>query len=463
MSQSFNSENYLLSEIPCYLSPGPDDFKLLFTGENYTYMQLFSFAGELADLFSRQDLSNTPVCLATSDKSTIIAAMLASLGGGPPLVIPYSLSDPVIAEACSAVGTKTILSSQPRRPPDGLQLLLAEPAISKSPVFSLSCDFKKPFVWLFTGGSTASPRIWSKSALNLFGEALYLKNKFKINNEDSFFATVSPLHIYGLLFSTLLPFMARSRVVNEIIYFPQEIVTSMKNYATTIFVSSPMHYKSLNSTIISALSLRKAFSSGGFLEESSSLYFHKQTGVGVTEVYGSTETGGVATRCRTKGESSWTPFGIVRWKIEQEHLCISSPFLSNDLPGDMEGFFMTGDRAQYDSNNTFVLLGRADSIVKVAGKRVDLKEVEDKIKTLAMVKDAYVFSMPSENGRENEVAALIVANSDKSRIRHALLQLLEPAAVPHLILIVDTIPVNAVGKPDKTAGIKLIIEKREKN
>jgi acyl-CoA synthetase (AMP-forming)/AMP-acid ligase II len=101
--------------------------------------------------------------------------------------------------------------------------------------------------------------------------------------------------------------------------------------------------------------------------------------------------------------------------------------------------------------------------VKVAGKRVDLKEVEDKIKTLAMVKDAYVFSMPSENGRENEVAALIVANSDKSRIRHALLQLLEPAAVPHLILIVDTIPVNAVGKPDKTAGIKLIIEKREKN
>ena len=48
---------------------------------------------------------------------------------------------------------------------------------------------------------------------------------------------------------------------------------------------------------------------------------------------------------------------------------------------DPEGFCLTGDEAREEKENRFVLLGRADGVVKVAGKRVDLLDVQNKIKT----------------------------------------------------------------------------------
>ena len=49
---------------------------------------------------------------------------------------------------------------------------------------------------------------------------------------------------------------------------------------------------------------------------------------------------------------------------------------------DADGFCLTGDEAREDKNSRFVLLGRADGIVKVAGKRVDLLDVQNKVKIL---------------------------------------------------------------------------------
>jgi crotonobetaine/carnitine-CoA ligase len=54
----------------------------------------------------------------------------------------------------------------------------------------------------------------------------------------------------------------------------------------------------------------------------------------------------------------------------------------------MEGYFMTSDLVVPVGENRVRFLGRVDNIVKVAGKRVDLEEVREKIKRIPGVTDA---------------------------------------------------------------------------
>ena len=157
-----------------------------------------------------------------------------------------------------------------------------------------------------------------------------------------------------------------------------------------------MHYRVLRSVEVEAGDLRLAVSSAGRLEPEDGAAFFRQTGVGVTEVYGSTETGGVATRNRANGESGLTPLASVETKITGERLYVRSPYLSPNLKTDAKGFFRTGDRVGEDEKGGFILKGRADGIVKVGGKRVDTEGVQTCMKELPGITDALVLSLPAE-------------------------------------------------------------------
>jgi len=80
-------------------------------------------------------------------------------------------------------------------------------------------------------------------------------------------------------------------------------------------------------------------------------------------------------------------------------------------------FCVTGDEVQPDKNDRFVLLGRADGIVKVAGKRVDLLDVQSKIQSLPTVRDAVVIALPAEKGREKLIAALVACDLTERQIK----------------------------------------------
>jgi acyl-coenzyme A synthetase/AMP-(fatty) acid ligase len=128
---------------------------------------------------------------------------------------------------------------------------------------------------------------------------------------------------------------------------------------------------------------------------------------------------------------------------------VRSDFLSPELPRDQDGFFTTADRAEPCGADSFTLLGRADDIVKVGGRRVDLSEICDKLKTLSGVRDAVVFAMHARTGRGSDIAALIAGTADAAAIRAGLVQICEPYAIPRHIKIVDAIPVLPTGKHDR--------------
>jgi acyl-coenzyme A synthetase/AMP-(fatty) acid ligase len=210
-----------------------------------------------------------------------------------------------------------------------------------------------------------------------------------------------------------------------------------------------MHYRVLKGSSFRFSSLRRSFSSGGSLDDTDAEYFFRKTGVEVTEVMGSTETGGIAYRLNSGAGGKWNPFDNVEWKISEERLLVNSEFISKELLRDDESFFTTGDRASYDGEKSFKLLGRADGVVKVAGKRVDLSSVQKKIKQISGVEDAVVISLPSPQGRENIIAAIVEGNAGYSEIKKSLSKSLEHYEVPRRIKIIDKIPRTPAGKYDR--------------
>ena len=432
-----------------------------FTYSGYSYGEVFELAAGIKKILSHRGGEKT-LCLCTEKKAVTAACVLASLTGACQLILPYSFSAHALIEMYETVGFNAAIADHPEEIPSGVEVI--------TPLSGSMADIDaeairnpdKPFLRLFTGGSTGKPKVWSKSPRNLFSEAFYLKEKFALSEKDLFISTVPPYHIYGLLFSVLAPFVAHAQILPDIYTFPQEIISTINKHKANILISVPIHYRALKVDDLSAHTLKVAFSSSGVLNRSDAIHFQKKTGLGITEIYGSTETGGIASHNIIEHAESWKPFDVVSWKIDGKRLSIRSDFVSAEMKRDAEGFCLTGDEARTDKDNRFVLLGRADGIVKVAGKRVDLLDVQNKIRTLPTVRDAIVVSLPAERGRESVIAAVVVCDLTETHLKKLLMDMLEPYALPRRIKIVASIATTATGKFDREKIEQIFLTKKEK-
>ncbi len=444
---------YKFKQLLARLLKGPVYPEQEFVCNRASFADIYSMASKFYLRLKEIEDKKVPVCLAAADRSTIAAALLASLASGNILALPHSFSAATLEQMQNATGYQLAIVDKglKRDLPANTRLLSLESMDNtESPGFA-SEDISVHTTWLllFTGGSTGTPKIWSKTAGNMLGEALFMASRFSIDTSDTIVATVTPYHIYGLLFSVLLPLVASARVLGETPSFPAEIAKVAHRESATIFASVPAHYRVLRGRRITP-SLRLAFSSAGMLEEEDNEGFCQTNKIGIVEVYGSTETGGLATRDRSDGQNFFTPLSPVKWQIKEERLYVRSPFLSPDLPMDENNFFLSGDRVQSRGENEFSLHGRADSIAKVGGERVDLDEIRDLLQGQPNVKECVVMALVDGSGRGNRIAALVRGHGiDLKQIKKSLAFSLEPAALPKRIKKVDYIPVTANGKYDR--------------
>jgi acyl-coenzyme A synthetase/AMP-(fatty) acid ligase len=442
------------------LSPSKSICRKDFIFSGYSYGDVFELAAGLKKTLVARRRSEKTLCLCTANKAVNAACVLASLAGSCQLILPYSFSTQALTEMYNAVGFDFAVTDHPEEMPAGVEIVTPLSAPVKNINSEFIRDPDEPFLRLFTGGSTGKPKVWSKSPRNLFAEAFYLKEKFALSDKDIFMATVPPYHIYGLLFSILVPLVTHARVLPDIYTFPQEIISTINKHKATVLVSVPIHYRVLKVDNLSIPSLKAAFSSSGVLNRPDGLHFLKKTGLGITEIYGSTETGGVAARNISEHTESWKAFDIVNWKLTGNRLSVKSDFTSPEMEHDADGFCLTGDEAREDRDNRFVLLGRADGIVKVAGKRVDLLDIQNKIKTLPAVSDAFVTALSTEKGRESVIAAVVACDLTETHLKKLLTDMLEPYALPRRIKIVSSIDRTATGKIDRGRIEQLLDENK---
>jgi acyl-coenzyme A synthetase/AMP-(fatty) acid ligase len=403
---------------------------------------------------------SVPVCLAAEGRDVIAAALLAAVASGRVLTLPHSFSARALRQMQELTGFTTAIVDVDRELSHGIKCI--HPPDSKEvlsvPLPESRVNPDAELLKLFTGGSTGAAKIWSKSVANIFEEAQFMASRYAIDDKDCILATITPYHIYGLLFSVAIPLVASARIVAESPFFPAEIATSVENHSVTILASVPAHYRALQMRSLPS-SLRLAFSSAGMLPEKDNNEFCSRNRAKIVEVYGSTETGGLATRNRAAEEEFFSPLEPIEWQILDERLTIRSPFLSPEVPREKGNWFLSGDRVRQQGKDTFSLHGRADAITKVAGERVDLDEIRDLLQQQKGVAECVVLPLEDDTGRGNRIAVLIRSDQEKldlGPIKLVLSVSLEPPAMPKIFKLASQIPVRPNGKYDRDAIIQLL-------
>jgi acyl-CoA synthetase (AMP-forming)/AMP-acid ligase II/3-hydroxymyristoyl/3-hydroxydecanoyl-(acyl carrier protein) dehydratase len=398
------------------------------------------------------------VCVASEDRVEVAAAVLAALTGAIETMFPAALSpDGLLASFQGRAFSHWLGPSAWQSQVAGLAAERVPDLLPSQRSFAGHVgDADAACVFLQTGGTTGQPRLWPKTAGNLLGEVLRHGHALQVESGDHILATVTPHHIYGLLFSVLLPLVSDATVERASPFFPQEIAERIEKSAATILVSTPAHLRALSASLTSRHQLRLVLSSGAPLSATDAAGFFARTGLWPLEVYGSTETGGIAVRRQDVANASWSPLPGVDCRVDDDVLCVRSTFVSPDAGKDQYGFFTTADRAQERPDGRFDLLGRADGVVKVGGQRVALPDIEKIIAALDRVQDAVVMAIASESGRGQEIVALVASDRLASDITRELREKLPSPSWPRRLRCVPAIPTTGAGKRDRVAVLELL-------
>lgn len=183
-----------------------------------------------------------------------------------------------------------------------------------------------------------------------------------------------------------------------------------------------------------------------------------------TEIFGSSETGGIAWR---QGGGLWQPFAGVELSQDSDGaLLIASPYLP---VGHVEH---TADAARIAEDGRFELLGRLDRIVKLEEKRISLPMLEHALVTHDWVSEARL-GVVQEN-RASLGALLVLSDAGLGALRNQgrravteglrrhLSEHCETLALPRRWRWLRQLPLNAQGKLPQAEVEALLMAPRPK-
>jgi acyl-CoA synthetase (AMP-forming)/AMP-acid ligase II len=316
-------------------------------------------------------------------------------------------------------------------------------------------------VTIHTSGSTGEPAAIRKTAGQLLGEAATLVSAFGFGPRTRIVATAPPHHIYGLLFGVLAPLLGGGAFVREAPADAVRVARLAQARRADVLCAVPAHLALLEVLPAAALrGVRRVFSSGAALPGQVGEMLARRFGVEVIEILGSSESGGIAWRqaAAARGSaagprSDWSPLPGVRVAVAEDGvLLLDSPFVDPGAPRPWRGT----DRIEMTGEASFRHLGRADDILKVAGTRVSLADIERRLLSVAGVLDARVIALPQAGPREHEICAAVVAPGLTARVlRGELSRWLDPITLPRRWRLVDRIPRAETGKAPRADVLAL--------
>jgi len=309
---------------------------------------------------------------------------------------------------------------------------------------------------VYTSGSTGDHMACPKTAGQVLGEARVLARAFPLPEGARVLPMVPSHHIYGLLFGVLVPLVSGSAFYRRTPLHAAEFVAVGD---VDVLVSVPAHLRGLLVVGPGELPpIARVFSSAAPLPPKVAEGLRERFAWTVTEVFGSSETGGIAWR-QSGGRGPWTPLPSVSIDVDADgRLLVDSPFLAPDAPRP----FVGGDRAELRDDGTFVHLGRSDGVLKIGGVRISLTEVERRLGDIDGVRDAAVISVDVGGARGYEIWAVVVASTDAKALRAALRGWLAPVGMPRRLKYVDALPRTESGKLRRQDLLALFETKRRR-
>ncbi|MDO6685295.1 MULTISPECIES: AMP-binding protein [unclassified Agarivorans] len=302
---------------------------------------------------------------------------------------------------------------------------------------------------LFTSGSTGQPKKVIKKWRQLFAEVNTLEQYFGSHVEQSLICTsVSHQHIYGLLFTVLWPLLTQRPWLVKLVTYPEDLFSAAQQAIS--FVSSPSFLEHL-SVQTQLLNRKPQFcvSSGGPLKPTAASALSLQWKYAPTEVFGSSETGGVAYRNQLS-QQYWKVFNGINWRVSpSKALQICSPYLE-----DSKAWYQMDDAVSIEADG-FNLVGRLDRVVKIAEKRVCLDQMTSELADHPWVAHCDLLTLSSSR---DYIGAVVVLNElGRQQIengkfflnktfRRYLSKQFEAVTLPRKWRYVDALLVNSQGK-----------------
>lgn len=303
----------------------------------------------------------------------------------------------------------------------------------------------------FTSGSTGTPKTIVKTLAMVDSEVAALHSLWgDSSGRGTAFATVSHQHVYGLTFKILWPLAAGRAFADETDDLWEAVLARLTHDAT--LVTGPAHLSRIGglSPLRRAGRPARIFSAGAPLSFAAAAATAEMFGCRPTEIFGSTETGAIATREQTTDDQPWRLLpGMTMRPTESGCLSLNAPWVG-------ESWFDTADVVDPVAGG-FRFIGRADRIVKIEGKRISLPEIEKTLAGLPWIAAAAVTALPDAPIR----LAAVVVLSDMGRerlaalgnfrfgrfLRQALSNTQEAAGMPRLWRFVDHLPpLDGMGK-----------------
>ncbi|UEP38081.1 AMP-binding protein [Burkholderia ambifaria] len=310
-------------------------------------------------------------------------------------------------------------------------------------------------VTLYTSGSSGIAKPVRKSLAQLDAEVRTLQREWadRIGAAVTL-SSVPHHHIYGLLFRILWPLAAGRAFDRAAVLEPLQLQQRLVEYGGGVVVSTPsqlMRWPALSGFPMQAPAPCAFFSSGGPLPADAAAAYANAFGAAPLEIFGSTETGGIAWR-RQDVSLAWQPLKGVDVRCDDEGvLCVRSAHLGHDR------WHRTDDTARFDAQGRFALAGRRDRVIKLDGKRVSLPELETRILAHEYVEQAAAVVVDgATRPHVGVVAVLSAAGRDAlaehgriavaTTLRHALGAYFDAAALPRYWRFRHAMPFDVRGK-----------------
>lgn len=317
-------------------------------------------------------------------------------------------------------------------------------------------DATRP-IRLFTSGSSGTPKCIEKTVGLMDREAEVTTRLFGAVTEGAVVqSTVDPRHLYGLTFNIWFAFSAGRPIATTRRVYQEQLLTLPHPVA---LITTPTFMRMLETTLAAPV-LPFVLSAGGPLSDEAKATLTAWSPSTIYEIYGSTETGVVASRAHESNALAnaqtpdWTLIDEAMLSETADGWVLTSPLLPT-------GVMMLDDQLKLTGERTFHLLGRRDRVVKIGEVRLSLTEIERVVeRTLGLV----IRALPVVHGERTLIGAVVNEAlspkwtgqlPDRRAVTQALHGTLDPLARPRLWRSVPDWPMNAQGKVETQRLLEL--------
>lgn len=337
-----------------------------------------------------------------------------------------------------------------------------------SPIEVPQIDASQVMAVLFTSGSTGTPVPHRKTWGALVRCMRTAVDHLGLSDGRAFtlVGTVPAQHMYGFEVTVLLALQGGLAFGNRQPFYPADIREALEAVPQPrVLVTSPVHLRALLASEPALPSASLVLSATAPLSEALAREAETRLSAPLLEIYGSTETGQIATR-RTAQQTAWRLYPDVRME--------SRPGTPEDdgptvwvYGGHVETAVPMGDVIELIDDTHFLLHGRKADLINIAGKRSSLAYLNHQLNAIPGVEDG-VFYMPDDapaaphthgGAAVTRLVALVVAPGlSAADVLRALHDRIDAAFLPRPLLLVDALPRNETGKLPRDALAALVAQ-----